>query len=142
MKTVTVEFPIEEAMDAVRLLRAESRCLIENGDALPDIDVLKRAQHVLSARERIVSALEEVAGAEDEPGEFPQFTLALDGTKMPPEGVSMEDHILAAATTGEQDGLTPVALNTLPESLRNQVLEGLKGTGINPDEVQVATLVR
>ena len=109
MKTVTIEFPIQEAMDILRLLRYESRCLIENGDALPDIDVLKRTQHVMSARERIVSALEEIAGTEDRPHDIPQMTLALDGTKPVPEGVSPEDWALEAATTGNMEGLQAVS---------------------------------
>jgi hypothetical protein len=77
MKTVTVTFPIEEAVDLIRLARAESRCLIENGDCTPDIDVLKRAQTILSARERIVTALEEIASVEEEPAPLPQYALDL-----------------------------------------------------------------
>jgi hypothetical protein len=65
MRTIKVELPVEEALEVIRLLRAESRCLIENGDLLTDRDVTKRAQTALSARERIVSALE--VFAEQEP---------------------------------------------------------------------------
>ena len=77
MKTIQVNFPIEEAVDILRLLRAESRCLIENGDVLPDIDVLKRAQNVLSAREGMVTELEAIGLLEEEPAPLPQMGLDL-----------------------------------------------------------------
>ncbi len=65
MKTVTVTFPIVEAVEALRLLRGESRCLIEQTEFAPDFDITKRINHVLSARERLVTALEEIADTED-----------------------------------------------------------------------------
>ena len=65
MKTVTVTFPIVEAVEALRLLRGESRCLIEQTEFVPDFDITKRINHVLSARERLVTALEEIASTED-----------------------------------------------------------------------------
>ena len=48
MKTVTVTFPIQEAVEALRLLRGESRCLIEQTEFAPDFDTTKRINHVLS----------------------------------------------------------------------------------------------
>lgn len=65
MKTVTVTFPIQEAVEALRLLRGESRCLIEQTEFMPDFDTTKRINRVLSARERLVTALEEIADTED-----------------------------------------------------------------------------
>ena len=65
MKTVTVTFPIQEAVEALRLLRGESRCLIEQTENMPDFDTTKRINHVMSARERITTALEEIAETED-----------------------------------------------------------------------------
>jgi hypothetical protein len=65
MKTVTVTFPIQEAVEALRLLRGESRCLIEQTEFAPDFDITKRINHVLSARERLCTALEEIADTED-----------------------------------------------------------------------------
>ena len=65
MKTVKVEFPIQEAVEALRLLRGEARCLIEQTEFMPEIDIQKRINHILSARERIVTALEDIASTED-----------------------------------------------------------------------------
>ena len=65
MKTVTVTFSIQEAVEVIRLLRGESRCLIEQTEFMPDMDIQKRINHVLSARERVVTQLEEIAGTED-----------------------------------------------------------------------------
>lgn len=103
MKTINLELPIEEAIDVVRLLRAESRCLIENGDVLPDIDVLKRAQNVLSARERIVTQLEGIADIEEQPYEPPQLGLNLTAPNRPhwPE----IDDALERAVTRPEDNL-------------------------------------
>ena len=44
MKTVTVEFPIQEAVEALRLLRGESRCLFEQTEFAPDFDIAKFCQ--------------------------------------------------------------------------------------------------
>jgi hypothetical protein len=102
MKTVSVEFPIQEAVDVLRLLRGESRCLLENGDVFQDIDVLKRTQSVMSARERIVTAMEEIAETEEAPAELPQ--LALNIERPPaygPRVTTPMDTALAAVTTGE-----------------------------------------
>ena len=65
MKTVTVTFPIQEAVEVIRLLRGESRCLIEQTEFMPDMDISKRINHVLSARERVVTQLEEIVNTED-----------------------------------------------------------------------------
>lgn len=101
MKTIKIELPIKEAMDVLRLLRDESRCLIENGDVTPDIDVVKRAQNVLSARERIVSALEEIASAEEAPCPLPAdvWDLTQPGRTLHPA----VDVGLEMATTLPQD---------------------------------------
>ena len=101
MKTVTVEFPIEEAVDILRLLRSESRCLIENGDVMPDIDVVKRAQNVLSARERIVTSLEEIAGVEQEPMPLPDYAMNLTAPQRP--HWPQVDDALAKATSRKED---------------------------------------
>lgn len=103
MREVTVTFPIGEAVDVLRLLRAESRCLLENGDIMPDYDVVKRAQNVLSARERIVTSLEEIGIFEDQPKPLPQGALDLTapGRKHSP----MIDKALEAATAGDEDGM-------------------------------------
>jgi len=103
MKEVTVTLPIEEAIDVIRLLRAESRCLLENGDVMPDFDVVKRAQNVLSARERIVTSLEEIGILEEEPKPLPQGMLDL--TEPGREQNPMIDRALEAATCGDEDGI-------------------------------------
>lgn len=68
-KTVKVEFPMAEAVEIMRVLRVESQCLIENMDVFQDPDILKRAQLSLSARERLVTSIEEVAALEEEPAD-------------------------------------------------------------------------
>jgi hypothetical protein len=103
MKEVTVTFPIEEAVDTLRLLRAESRCLLENGDVMPDYDVVKRAQNVLSARERIVTSLEAIGIFEDEPKPLPQGMLDLTAPGRKPD--PMVDKALEAATVGDENGI-------------------------------------
>jgi len=65
MKQVTVTFPVAEAIEVLRLLRGESRCLIEQNEFLSDHDLNKRANHVLSARERLCTSVEEIADLED-----------------------------------------------------------------------------
>ena len=65
MKTVTVTFPVREAVEVVRLLRGESRCLIEQTEFMPDADINKRTNLVLSARERVVTELEGIADTDD-----------------------------------------------------------------------------
>lgn len=101
MKTINLELPVEEALALIKTARAESRCLIENGDVLPDIDVLKTAQLYLSARERIVTALEEFAGLEEAPAELPQGALDLTMPNRPNSPAI--DSALTAATTRLED---------------------------------------
>jgi len=55
----------QEAVEVVRLLRGETRCLIEQTEFMPDADINKRTNLVLSARERVVTELEGVADTED-----------------------------------------------------------------------------
>ena len=113
MKTITVTFPIEEAMALIRLARAESRCLIENGDVMPDGDVVKRAQHILSARERMVSELEDVAAAEKEPAPIP--AAAMDLTKPNrPQSKMIDDALRNAVTRQEDGGETLAELHGVP----------------------------
>lgn len=107
MKEVTVKFPIKEAVDMLRLLRAESRCLLENGDVMPDYDVVQRAQNVLSARERIVTELEAIGILEDEPKPLPQGVLDLTKPGRKPD--PMIDKALEAATVGDEDGVLAMA---------------------------------
>lgn len=76
MKTISIEMPIQEAVECIRLLRGESQCLLDNSETFQDRDVVKRAQLVLSARERMVTALEEIASTEDEPIAQPAFVTA------------------------------------------------------------------
>lgn len=104
---IQVTFPIEEAVDMLRLLRSEARCLIENGDVMPDIDVLKRAQNCLSARERIVTALEEFADADQMPAPMPQGALDLTAPGRKPS--KFIDDALKNATTRPEDGGAPIA---------------------------------
>ena len=75
MKTVTVTFPIVEAVEALRLLRGESCCLIEQTEFMPDFETTKRINHVLSARERLCTALEEIAETEDVVESNPQIPM-------------------------------------------------------------------
>ena len=75
MKTVTVTFPIVEAVEALRLLRGESRCLIEQTEFMPDFETTKRINHVLSARERLCTALEQIAETEDVVESNPQIAM-------------------------------------------------------------------
>ena len=75
MKTVTVTFPIVEAVEALRLLRGESCCLIEQTEFMPDFETTKRINHVLSARERLCTALEEIADTEDVVESNPQIAM-------------------------------------------------------------------
>lgn len=110
MKEVTVTFPIEEAVDTLRLLRAESRCLLENGDVMPDFDVVKRAQNVLSARERIVTSLEAIGIFEDEPKPLPQGMLDLTAPGRKPD--PLVDKALEAATVGDDDGMLDMSNGT------------------------------
>lgn len=101
MKTINIELPVEEALALIKTARAESRCLIENGDVIPDIDVLKTAQLYLSARERIVTALEDFAGLEEAPAELPQGALDLTQPNRPHHPAI--DGALTAATTRLED---------------------------------------
>jgi len=101
MKTVTVTFPIQEAVEALRLLRGESRCLIEQTEFMPDFDIEKRINHVLSARERIVTALEEIANTEDDISEPSQIAMNVPSTG---RSINPMDGILSdavAAASGE-----------------------------------------
>lgn len=122
MKTIQVTLPLEEAVDILRLLRAESRCLIENGDVLPDVDVLKRAQNVLSARERIVTELEAIGLLEEEPAPLPQMGLDLTLPNRPNH--PSVDSALYSATTRPEDDDAPIAK-------RHGIYEEIKDFDVN-----------
>ena len=102
MKTVTVKFPIVEAVEALRLLRGESRCLIEQTEFMPDFETSKRINHVLSARERLCTALEEIAETEDVVESNPQIAMNIPAS--PHKGNNLIDGMLSdalAAASGE-----------------------------------------
>ena len=80
MKTVTVTFPVQEAVEVVRLLRGESRCLIEQTEFMPDADINKRTNLVLSARERVVTELEGVADTDDTVSDPSQIDINIPST--------------------------------------------------------------
>jgi hypothetical protein len=121
MKTITLTLPVEEAIDTLRLLRAEARCLIENGDVLPDIDVLKRAQNVLSARERIVTELEAIGYIEEMPYEPPQMGLNLtDPDRLQHPAI---DEALSQAVTCEEDRTTKMESVAVKHGVPTMVMD-------------------
>lgn len=80
MKTVKLEFPIQEAVEVLRLLRSESRCLIEQTEFMPDGDIQKRINLILSARERVVTSLEDIADTEDVIADPSQIAMNITGS--------------------------------------------------------------
>lgn len=84
MKQVTVTFPVAEAIEVLRLLRGESRCLIEQNEFLSDHDLNKRANYVLSARERLCTSVEEIADLEDTVADPSQMAINIPSHKESP----------------------------------------------------------
>ena len=109
MKTVTVTFPIKEAVEAMRLLRGESQCLIEQNEHLSDFDLNKRANLVLSARERICTSLEGIADLEDTVADPSQMQINIEGAKENPHQAFMDIQTKNAVNklSGEKSNYEP-----------------------------------
>lgn len=117
MKTISVEIPIQEAVECIRLLRGETQCLLDNSETYQDRDVLKRTQLVLSARERLVTALEEIADTEDEPDCRPAFVEVEIPEKRATGYQKAMDQAMAQTTGAVTPRNTPLEgeLNTIAE---------------------------
>jgi len=122
MKTVTVTFPIKEAVEAMRLLRGESRCLIEQNEFLSDHDLNQRANLVMSARERICTALEEIADLEDKPADPMQMAINIAGR---PEHKAQQ--FVDCQLKNQLNNLSGV--ETEPEAVQEAEFEEVTGNG-------------
>jgi hypothetical protein len=124
MKTVKVEFPIQEAVELLRLARGESRCLIEQTEYMPDMDIVKRINIVQSARERLCTSLEGIAELEDvieDPSQM-AFDIAKPPRRFNDNKDSMLDEALAIAS-GEKPSIAVTHGVPMPNEWDQRILD-------------------